>query len=45
MADKDILEFVQSPKNIIDADSDDEKEINISAYVRSHGILKEEYHE
>ncbi|GFW90381.1 hypothetical protein TNCV_3509291 [Trichonephila clavipes] len=28
MADKDICEFVQSSKNIIDADSDDENEIN-----------------
>ncbi|GFV61315.1 uncharacterized protein TNCV_4103731 [Trichonephila clavipes] len=28
MADKDILEFVQSSKNIIDADSDDELEMN-----------------
>ncbi|GFV29674.1 SCAN domain-containing protein 3 [Trichonephila clavipes] len=28
MADKDILMFVQSTKNIIDADSDDENEMN-----------------
>ncbi|GFX67498.1 hypothetical protein TNCV_3463871 [Trichonephila clavipes] len=28
MADKDILEFVQSSKNIIDANSDDENEMN-----------------
>ncbi|GFW92942.1 SCAN domain-containing protein 3 [Trichonephila clavipes] len=28
MADKDILEFVQSSKSIIDTDSDDENEIN-----------------
>ncbi|GFW49263.1 hypothetical protein TNCV_3057731 [Trichonephila clavipes] len=28
MADKDILEFVQSSKNIIDEDSDDENEMN-----------------
>ncbi|GFW39017.1 hypothetical protein TNCV_1830091 [Trichonephila clavipes] len=31
MRDKDILEFVQSSKNIIDADSDDEDEINNEA--------------
>ncbi|GFU89160.1 hypothetical protein TNCV_2896081 [Trichonephila clavipes] len=28
LADKDILEFVQSLKNVCDADSDDEKEMN-----------------
>ncbi|GFU78272.1 hypothetical protein TNCV_5008491 [Trichonephila clavipes] len=28
MADKDILEFVQSSKNIIDADSEDKNEMN-----------------
>ncbi|GFT38706.1 hypothetical protein TNCV_1498961 [Trichonephila clavipes] len=28
MAKKDVLEFVQSSKNIIDADSDDENEMN-----------------
>ncbi|GFT56487.1 hypothetical protein TNCV_2334461 [Trichonephila clavipes] len=28
MADKDILEFVQSSKNIINADSEDENEMN-----------------
>ncbi|GFV23508.1 uncharacterized protein TNCV_4782191 [Trichonephila clavipes] len=33
MADKDILEFVQSSKNIIDADSDDENEIKNAAPV------------
>ncbi|GFW77299.1 hypothetical protein TNCV_924151 [Trichonephila clavipes] len=33
MADKDILEFVQSSKNIIDADSDDENEMNNAAPV------------
>ncbi|GFX15206.1 hypothetical protein TNCV_2709111 [Trichonephila clavipes] len=33
MTDKDILEFVQSSKNIIDADSDDENEMNNVASV------------
>ncbi|GFT32604.1 hypothetical protein TNCV_3145521 [Trichonephila clavipes] len=33
MADKDILEFVQSSKNIIDADSDSENEMNKTAPV------------
>ncbi|GFT31988.1 hypothetical protein TNCV_3468421 [Trichonephila clavipes] len=28
MADKDLLEFFQKSKNIIDGDSDDEKEMN-----------------
>ncbi|GFW92776.1 SCAN domain-containing protein 3 [Trichonephila clavipes] len=27
-ADKDVMELVQSSKNIIDADSDDENEVN-----------------
>ncbi|GFW97698.1 hypothetical protein TNCV_1424621 [Trichonephila clavipes] len=31
MEDKDILEFVQSSKNIIDADPDDENEMNNAA--------------
>ncbi|GFW95577.1 hypothetical protein TNCV_1722751 [Trichonephila clavipes] len=31
MADKDILEFVQSSKTIIDADSDDKNEMNNAA--------------
>ncbi|GFV92355.1 hypothetical protein TNCV_3949651 [Trichonephila clavipes] len=31
MMDKSILELVQSSKNIIDADSDDESEMNIAA--------------
>ncbi|GFX99124.1 hypothetical protein TNCV_2493051 [Trichonephila clavipes] len=38
MADKDILECVQSSKNISDADSDDEKEMNNAAPVRYHAI-------
>ncbi|GFT14469.1 hypothetical protein TNCV_4004381 [Trichonephila clavipes] len=33
MADKGILEFVQSSKNIIDSDSDDENEMNKAALV------------
>ncbi|GFT31178.1 hypothetical protein TNCV_3645731 [Trichonephila clavipes] len=33
MAAKDILDFVQSPKNIIDADTDDENEMNYAAPV------------
>ncbi|GFV03490.1 hypothetical protein TNCV_5060311 [Trichonephila clavipes] len=33
MADKDILEFIQSSKNIVDVDSDDENEMNNSADV------------
>ncbi|GFW13085.1 hypothetical protein TNCV_3330171 [Trichonephila clavipes] len=33
VADKDILEFDQSSKNIIDADSDDKKEMNNAAPV------------
>ncbi|GFW37358.1 hypothetical protein TNCV_859651 [Trichonephila clavipes] len=33
MADKDILEFVQSSKNIIDADSDVQNEMNNAASV------------
>ncbi|GFU56330.1 hypothetical protein TNCV_582641 [Trichonephila clavipes] len=36
MADKDILEFVQSLKDIIDADSDDENEMNKEAPVPTH---------
>ncbi|GFT29595.1 uncharacterized protein TNCV_4890481 [Trichonephila clavipes] len=31
MADKDIMEFVQSSKNIIDTDTDDENEMNKAA--------------
>ncbi|GFX52480.1 hypothetical protein TNCV_4324961 [Trichonephila clavipes] len=31
MADKDILEFLQSSKSILDADSDDEVEMNNAA--------------
>ncbi|GFX44112.1 hypothetical protein TNCV_4119081 [Trichonephila clavipes] len=31
MTDKNIFEFVQSSKNIIDADSDDENEMNKTA--------------
>ncbi|GFT13638.1 hypothetical protein TNCV_3831091 [Trichonephila clavipes] len=33
MADKDILEFVQNSKNIVDADSKDEHEMNNAAPV------------
>ncbi|GFU21736.1 DDE-1 domain-containing protein [Trichonephila clavipes] len=44
MAYKDILEFVQSSKNITDADFDDEKEVNKAAPVptpsRMRNIMK-----
>ncbi|GFW51014.1 hypothetical protein TNCV_3592961 [Trichonephila clavipes] len=43
MADRDILEFVQSSKNIIDADYDDENEMNKSSC--SHIIRNEECQE
>ncbi|GFW22246.1 hypothetical protein TNCV_1430001 [Trichonephila clavipes] len=33
MTDKDILEFVHTSKNIIDADSNDENEMNKAAHV------------
>ncbi|GFS51743.1 hypothetical protein TNCV_614071 [Trichonephila clavipes] len=36
MADKSILEFVQSSKSIIDADYDDEKEMNNAAMFPCH---------
>ncbi|GFS51469.1 hypothetical protein TNCV_549241 [Trichonephila clavipes] len=45
MADKHILEFVQSSKNIIDAYSDDENEMNNAAPLCSHIIRNEERHE
>ncbi|GFT97915.1 hypothetical protein TNCV_2168111 [Trichonephila clavipes] len=48
MADKDILEFVQSSTNIIDADSDDEKEMNNAAPVPASSeiqfLLREDLH-
>ncbi|GFV72980.1 hypothetical protein TNCV_1734481 [Trichonephila clavipes] len=40
MADKDILEFVQSSKNVIDADSDDENEINNAAPVPTSSEMR-----
>uniref|UniRef100_A0A8C4RRF5 Tigger transposable element-derived protein 4 n=1 Tax=Erpetoichthys calabaricus TaxID=27687 RepID=A0A8C4RRF5_ERPCA len=40
MADKDILEFVQSSKNIIDADSDDENEMNNAAPVPTSSEMR-----
>ncbi|GFW40193.1 hypothetical protein TNCV_5118761 [Trichonephila clavipes] len=36
MTDKDILDIIQSSKNIIDADSDDENEMNNAAPVPRH---------
>ncbi|GFX16568.1 transposable element Tcb2 transposase [Trichonephila clavipes] len=47
MADKNILEYVQSSKNIIDEDSDGENEINTAALVSTkseiRNTLKNEY--
>ncbi|GFW33815.1 hypothetical protein TNCV_3589001 [Trichonephila clavipes] len=40
MADKGILEFLQSSKNIIDADSDDEKEMNNAAPVPTSSEMR-----
>ncbi|KFM70311.1 hypothetical protein X975_18700, partial [Stegodyphus mimosarum] len=40
MADKDILEFVQSSKNIIDADSNDENEMNNAGPVPTSSEMK-----
>ncbi|GFU99564.1 hypothetical protein TNCV_4082851 [Trichonephila clavipes] len=40
MADKDILEFVQSSKNIIHADSIDENEMNNAAPVPTSSELR-----
>ncbi|GFV95612.1 uncharacterized protein TNCV_4576131 [Trichonephila clavipes] len=40
MADKDIWVFVQSSKNIIDADSDDESEINNSTLVPTSSVMR-----
>ncbi|GFU76977.1 hypothetical protein TNCV_4521331 [Trichonephila clavipes] len=40
MTHKDILEFVQSSKNIIDADSDDENEMNNAAPVPTSSEIK-----
>ncbi|GFU44592.1 hypothetical protein TNCV_1506961 [Trichonephila clavipes] len=45
MIDKDILEFVQSSKRIIDADSDDENEMNNAEPLCFHIIRNEERHE
>ncbi|GFU73262.1 hypothetical protein TNCV_167451 [Trichonephila clavipes] len=45
MAEKDILEFVQSSKNIIDAESNDENEMINAAPHSSHIIRNEERHE
>ncbi|GFW74607.1 DDE-1 domain-containing protein [Trichonephila clavipes] len=40
MADKNILEFVQSSKNITDADSDDENEMNNAAPVPTESEMR-----
>ncbi|GFY33200.1 hypothetical protein TNCV_1240511 [Trichonephila clavipes] len=40
MADKDILEFVQSLKNIIDSHTDDENEMNKATLVRTSSEMK-----
>uniref|UniRef100_A0A8C4SEN5 HTH CENPB-type domain-containing protein n=1 Tax=Erpetoichthys calabaricus TaxID=27687 RepID=A0A8C4SEN5_ERPCA len=40
MTDKDILEFVQSSKNIIDADSDNENEMNNAAPVPTSSEMR-----
>ncbi|GFY30590.1 hypothetical protein TNCV_3117521 [Trichonephila clavipes] len=45
MADKNILECVQSSKQVINADSDDENEMNNAAPRGSHVIRNEEHHE
>ncbi|GFW20206.1 monocarboxylate transporter 12-B [Trichonephila clavipes] len=42
MTDKDILEFVQSSKYIVDADSDDENEINNAAHVRTSSEMRKD---
>ncbi|GFV95535.1 hypothetical protein TNCV_4575361 [Trichonephila clavipes] len=40
MADRDILEFVQSSKNIINADSGDENEMNNAVHVPTSSELR-----
>ncbi|GFT79092.1 uncharacterized protein TNCV_3094491 [Trichonephila clavipes] len=45
MAEKNILGFVQSSTNIIDADSEDKNTANYAALVHSHVIRNEEYQE
>ncbi|GFX35164.1 hypothetical protein TNCV_2331041 [Trichonephila clavipes] len=40
MVDKDILKFVQSSKNIIDADSEDEFEVNNAAPVLTSSEIR-----
>ncbi|GFV33226.1 hypothetical protein TNCV_4635151 [Trichonephila clavipes] len=40
LADKDILEFVESSKNIIDADSNDENKINIAASISTSSKMR-----
>ncbi|GFW46849.1 hypothetical protein TNCV_2982051 [Trichonephila clavipes] len=45
MADKGILQFVQSSENIIGADSNDENEMNNVAPHSSHIIRNKERHE
>ncbi|GFX03143.1 hypothetical protein TNCV_4289261 [Trichonephila clavipes] len=40
MADKDILQFVQSSKNVIHADSDDENKINVAAPVPTSSEMR-----
>ncbi|GFU73265.1 hypothetical protein TNCV_167481 [Trichonephila clavipes] len=40
MAEKDILEFVQSSKNIIDADSDEENEMNNATPVHTSSEMR-----
>ncbi|GFV34480.1 hypothetical protein TNCV_466941 [Trichonephila clavipes] len=43
MAEKDILEFVQSSKNITDADSDDENEMNYVPTLPGMNIIKKDF--
>ncbi|GFX77715.1 hypothetical protein TNCV_1106321 [Trichonephila clavipes] len=40
MADKDILELVQSSKNITDEDSDDENEMNNAALIATSSEMR-----
>ncbi|GFU84479.1 hypothetical protein TNCV_1567541 [Trichonephila clavipes] len=45
MADKVVLEFIESSKNIIDADSEDENEMNNAISVATSSEVSEEHHE
>ncbi|GFW59630.1 hypothetical protein TNCV_2756391 [Trichonephila clavipes] len=40
MTDKDIFHFVQSSKNIVDADSNDEKEMNNAGFVPTSSEMR-----